>query len=86
MTIRQSLLFFSKKINGSWIILEKDKQYVRELNEIGSLVWEYARKPATPEKIATKISRSYNQPYEKVLADVTAFVNDYLREGFFVEA
>jgi len=83
--ISRSPSFFSRKIDGKWILLEKNKQFVRELNETSSSIWELAKKPTSVNTIAKKISRLYQHPYDDVLKDVSLFVQDYLHEGFLVE-
>jgi hypothetical protein len=36
---------FAKKMNGKWYILEPNKKIIRELNEVGSFIWQQLVKP-----------------------------------------
>jgi hypothetical protein len=82
MPIARNPKIFSRKIKKKWVILEPNKEHVRELDEVASLIWEMAKKPITTEEIARKISSVYNQSLETVQNDVDEFVKKYLKEGF----
>ena len=82
MPIARNPKIFSRKIKKKWVILEPNKEHVRELDEVASLIWEMAKKPITTEEIARKISSFYNQSLETVQNDVDEFVKKYLKEGF----
>lgn len=76
---------FSKKIKNKWVILEPNKEYVRELDEVAGLIWEMAQKPVTTETIAKKLSLIYQHSLANIKKDVEEFVRKYLKEGFLKE-
>lgn len=76
---------YCRKIKNKWILLEKNKEYIRQLNDTGSLVWEIAKQGATIDEITSKIASLYQQPQEPVKNDVLEFVNKYLKEEFLIK-
>jgi len=85
MVIKRNKDVYTKKIKGRWIILEKNKRFVRELNEVGGLIWEMTKTPISIDKIASKISSIYKASVDKVKEDVEKFVKKYLKEGFLIK-
>ena len=74
MKIIQNEDIFFKKIKGKWVLLEKNKEYIRELDEVASLIWEMAQKPVTTSEITRKIASIYDHPLHQVQKDVDEFV------------
>ena len=85
MIIKRNNDFYTKKIKGRWIILEKNKRFVRELNEIGSLIRDIAEKPVSIKDIVIEIFSLYNGSEDKIRKDVKNFINKYLKEGFLIK-
>jgi len=76
---------YAKKINDKWYILENDKRAVRELNEIGSLIWEALVEPCTIENIVGRICEEYKVEPRIAQKDALEFVIGYVKEGYIAE-
>lgn len=85
MKIKHKEDIFSKKIKNKWVILEPNKEYVRELDEVAGIIWEMAQKPTDTKAITKKIASIYNNPLNKIQKDVDEFVKKYIKNGFLEE-
>ncbi len=85
MRITRNPHIFSKKIKNKWVILEKNKKYIRELEDITGIIWEMAEKPVTTDNIAKKIALAYRHPLIEVQKDVENFVKKYIKAGLIEE-
>lgn len=81
MKIKRERGVFSKKIRGRWLLLEKNKEYIRELNEVASYIWGLIKKPVSINQIVTNLCQEYRVGKKKAKQDVEKFIKQYLREG-----
>jgi len=75
---------YSKKEKNSWLILEDNKSYIRQLNDVAGYIWEHARKNVRMSRLIDQIIKKFHQPRKVVEKDVEAFITGYLKEGFFI--
>ena len=86
MNIRRNPRVFSKKVGGTWHILEQNRRYVRELNETAGVIWEYTKKPVSEESIVQHLASLYNKPPDECAKDVHEFISEYLKAGLLVRS
>lgn len=77
--------FYTKKIKNKWYILENNKKIMRELNEVGSLIWEMLAKPCTTEHLAHRVCREYNIESKIAEKDIQKFISSYIKEGYIIK-
>lgn len=82
MFIRRHPLIVSKRVKGNWIILEQNKRYIRELNEVAGDIWGMLSRTTSDEAIIEKLSVLYDQRVSILQEDVKNFITEYIREGF----
>lgn len=73
--------FFTKLIDQTWYILERDKKTVRQLNEVASFIWEILTKPHSVDFIVNKICHNFQVEKQVAKRDVIQFLNQYVKEG-----
>ncbi|MBU1326555.1 PqqD family protein [Patescibacteria group bacterium] len=86
MKLRRNPSVYSKKVDGKWLILEPDKQHIRELNETADFVWGATQKPIEVSTIIKRLAKAYLLPPEQCKKDVEEFVRRYLREKLLLPA
>lgn len=84
MLVSRNPKIFSKKIDGKWVILEKNKEYTQELNELASFVWEILTKPMSEVEIICAICQEYKIDEITAQKDTFAFIKSYLHQGFLI--
>jgi hypothetical protein len=84
--IKRCPLVVSKKVKGVWVLLESNKQYIRELNAVGGIIWGKAVKGVTIESLINSIKNKYPTVSESIIEkDVQKFVSEYVSAGFLEE-
>ena len=78
-------MIFSKKIKGKWILLEKNKQHIRELNKTAGFLWELTEKTISIKQLAKKLSREYRVDTEIAEKDTKEWVSDYLKKKLLIK-
>lgn len=79
--VQRNKELFSKKIKGKWYILEKNKKFVRELNETAGYIWSLLRNPTSIQSITDKLNKKYEVGKPQALKDIKSFIKDYLKKG-----
>lgn len=74
----------SRKISGTWVLLEADGRHIRELNLTAGFIWSIVTKPLSLTEISRRVAAKFQVPQKNVENDVKAFVRDYLREKFLL--
>ncbi len=77
---------FSRKVDGTWHILEENRRYVRKLNETAGAIWESAKRPVSQEFLVQHLATLYNKPRKECTRDVNEFISKYLKAGLFVRS
>lgn len=81
MRVVQGSDITAKKIQGKWLILEKNKHYIRELNETAGFMWEMASKPVTNDQIVDAVSKLFSSPRKQIEEDVQEFLSECIKDG-----
>lgn len=76
---------FSKKIKGKWFILEGNKRYTQELDEVSGFIWETLTKSLSEEEVTDKICQHYQITRTIALNDVNTFTRLFLKKGFLIK-
>ena len=84
--IRRNPILFAKKIKGKWVLLEKGKDYVYELNELGSFIWERAEEPIKIKELTEEIVQEYQVEQKQAQEDLLEFLKDCLKKKIFLKA
>lgn len=82
MQIRRSRQVFSKKIKGRYLILEKDKTHIRELNKVAGYLWGLTKNPISVNELAKQLTKKYDVNLKTAKVDVESWVKEYLKQGF----
>lgn len=85
MKIVRNDLVYSKKINDKWVLLEDNKEYIRELNDLASIIWEITKKPTEISVLISRVASFVEKPVLLIQKDITKFINQYIKEGFLVK-
>lgn len=81
MYVRNGKLY-SKRIKNKWYILEPGKEAMRELNEVGSLIWNLLKKPTGLNSLVQEICKDYSVEKDIAEKDVKKFISEYVKEGY----
>lgn len=73
---------YTKKINDKWYILEKNKKTMRELNDVGGLIWELLIKTRSLDVLVTHVCKEYKVKPEVASTDIEQFISEYIKEGY----
>jgi len=73
---------YTKKINNKWYILEKNKKTMRELNEVGSFIWELLVNVYSLENLVSRVCKEYQVKEEVAENDIQKFISEYVKEGY----
>ena len=76
---------FAKKMNGKWYILEPNKKIIRELNEVGSFIWQQLVKPRDINEVVNAICKEYRVDAKTAETDVRKFISEYVKDGYISE-
>ena len=85
MKIKRNPSIYSKKIKGKWVILEKNKQHIRELNETAGFFWELTRKTISTAQLSKKLRENYKVSIETAKKDTNKWANSYLKKKLLVK-
>lgn len=81
MIVQQHPHIVSRKVGPSWILLEQNKKFVRQLNRVAGDIWSAAKVPVSVDALVRRLSKRYNVPEGKIAGDIKQFVSQYLRDG-----
>ena len=73
---------FSKRINRTWVVLEKDKRSFRQLNEVAGFIWSRLTTPKTLSYIVRQVVQNYQVSPKQAHQDVADFLNYFARLGY----
>jgi len=73
---------YTKKINNKWYILEKNKKTMRELNEVGSFIWELLINVYSLKNLVSRVCKEYQVKEEVAENDIQKFISEYVKEGY----
>ena len=85
LVIRRCGGVYSKKTEKGWVVLEKNKNYIQEMNEVGGFIWELASQPVSVDKIVDAVCVEFDVERGVVEKDIGDFVKDYISRGFLVK-
>lgn len=85
MKVKQADGVISRKIEGRWVILERNKKFIRELNDSAGLIWALSKEPVSVTEIYFRVSAFCRRPISKIKKDVRGFIDEYLKEGFLIK-
>lgn len=83
MIVQQNPLIVSRKVGSSWVLLEQNKKFVRELNHVAGDIWKAAKLPISVDALVKSIAKRYHVPAGKITHDIEQFVAQYIRDGLF---
>lgn len=75
---------YSKKIEGVVYVLEPNKKYMRELNDVAGFIWDKLEKPISMEKLQAQVCKNYKVAQDRVAVDVKEFIDDYVKDGYIL--
>ena len=81
----RSKVVYSKNIKGVFFLLEPNKRFMRELNDVGGFVWNKLEKPMSITKLTELVCKKYNVTQIIAEKDIKNFIRDYLKSGYIVE-
>jgi len=81
MIVQQSPHVVSRRIGSSWVLLEKNRKYLRQLNQTAGDIWQRTKKPVRVDQLASQIAAKYGIPLSQAEHDVQDFVTQYIRDG-----
>ena len=84
MIITRNPSIYSKKINDKWIILEPNKEYTRELNNVASFIWETIKDPIDEVDLINKICQAYSVKKTQASKDLNIFLSEFIKEKFII--
>lgn len=64
------------------ILLEHNKAFIRELNEVGSLIWQTISSPQSLDSITERVCTVFDVEKNQARNDLEEFLREYLRLGF----
>lgn len=67
------------------MLLEENKEFVRELNDVAGEIWGYIEKPRTVKQISKYLTTLFEVEAGVVEKDVCDFLREYVKEGFVEE-
>jgi len=85
MKVLKNPEIYSKKITNRWVILESNKEYTQELNEVGGYIWEILTKALSEEEIVNRICQHYRVDRTTATKDVNTFIKQFLQKGFLIK-
>jgi hypothetical protein len=82
---RQAERTAARVIDGSAYVIAVDGQFMLELNEVGTLVWERLAQPATVEDLVASVESEFDVSPEPARRDVESFLSTLLERGVVAE-
>src|SRR5215217_9448214 len=64
------------------VLLDLREGRYYSLNGVGARIWSRVEKGLTPSQILDDLTRTYQVPAERLMADLTAFVRSMEEKGF----
>lgn len=74
-----------KTIKGGVVLLEHNKAFIRELNAVGSLIWQAIGSPRSQDAITEQVCAVFDVEKNQAGNDVEEFLREYLRLGLVQE-
>ena len=71
---------FWRKVGSETIILDIQSGYYFQLDDTGSVIWEYILKGNSPEEIAVKITDEFDVDYATALKDAKKIISSMEKE------
>ena len=84
MIVQQSPHVVSRRIGSSWVLLEKNRKYLRQLNQTAGDIWQRTKKPVIIDRLISQIAAKYGIPVSQAEHDVRDFVTQYIRDGLLI--
>jgi len=84
MKFQRNPLFFSKLIEGEWVLLKQDSTYCYKLNESAGFLWQKLDKPKTSEELLKFMSGTYEVEDIQAKKDIDSFIKNGLKHGFIL--
>jgi hypothetical protein len=78
---KQKKTVHSKKFKGRWIIISDNNKYIRELNEVASIIWDLLKKPCSEQTLCNVIKNKYKGKPSVIQKDVHIFLTNYEKDG-----
>lgn len=85
MIIVQSKEIYTKKISGVWFLLEPNKKFMRELNDVAGFIWGSLEKPTSVVRLVGLVCKRYKVTRAVAEKDIKMFIQDYLKDGYIIE-
>lgn len=82
MKIKQNSVIYSKKIGDEIVLLESDKEHIRQLNQTSSFLWEQLSRAKTTKQLVTALKKEFDVDQKQAEKDVLGWVESYLSQGF----
>ena len=82
---RNNSIFFKKKQDGLFYILEKNKKVIRKLNTVASFLWENLENPISKEELVILTLSEFDVDEKQATSDIDLFINEYVSEGYVLE-
>jgi len=85
MKFIQNKKIFTKKIKGMYFLLEPNKRFMRELNDVAGFIWNKLEKPMSIKKLTELICKNYSVTQIVAEKDIKNFIHDYSKSDYIVE-
>lgn len=84
MIVQQNPHVVCRRIGSSWVLLEKNRKYMRQLNQTAGDIWQRTKKPVHVDSLVSHIVAKYGIPVSEAEKDVRDFVTQYVRDGLLI--
>ncbi|MEK7119076.1 MAG: PqqD family protein [Patescibacteria group bacterium] len=75
----------SKKIQNGWVVLEKNANYYRELNDVASILWSVLQTPRSLQELTQTVVKTFDVDTAAAEKDISIFIKKYVCNGFLEE-
>ena len=67
----------SQMVEGETVVLDRQHEFIHQLNLTATYIWERCDGNASPEDIAAQLAATFTVPYEIALNDVVRVIRDF---------
>jgi hypothetical protein len=85
MIVKQNPKIISRRVGSTWLVLESNHKYVRQLNKTAGVIWSLTKAPVSVDRLAQAVSARFHISYTVAVRDVKDFVELYCKEGLLMK-
>ena len=67
----------SKNIQNGWVVLEKNANYYRELNDVASVLWSVLQTPRSLQELTQTVVKTFDVDTVAAEKDISIFIKKY---------